>query len=219
MIGWSNLLNLLSSFYYLAVFSSIDIRSIRLLGVYCFKFIFLLYHISKYYPLELWFQYYHCWFLTCLCTLIGSSFIYPNTCPWVWFKTICGAYPNHIYIFSFPAGFWQVVTRVTVACNLLLILIYYFDWSNISFKLFSQDFLCRFLTCLFFIYWISVHWSWNLSLGLIENFLWVVSKPGIRIWFPWSYVEVHGEGVGCVAALLIINWLNAFKLIIPMSSF
>ena len=34
------------------------------------------------------------------------------------------------------------------------------------------------------IYWISVYWPWNLSSGLIENCLWAVSKPDIRIFFP-----------------------------------
>ena len=44
------------------------------------------------------------------------------------------------------------------------------------------------------IYCISEHWPWNLSLGVLENFLWDVSKPDIHIFFPSSFVEDHVEG-------------------------
>ena len=66
-------------------------------------------------------------------------------------------------------------------------------------------------TCLYCIYWISAHWSWNFSLGLIVNFLWAVSKPDICIFFPWRFLESHDTGAGCVITLVVINWLNDFK--------
>ena len=40
-----------------------------------------------------------------------------------------------------------------------------------------------------------VNWSWNLSYGVIANFLWDLYKPYIRIWFPRMFVE--GCNGGC----------------------
>ena len=116
--------------------------------------------------------------------LIVPAFIYPNTFPWVWLKIFCGLYPKQTYIIASPVGLWKVVVRVPVECNWFLTSIDCFYLSQISFKFFAQDFLCWFLTCLFFIYWVSVSWSWNFSLGVIENCLWGVSKPHIHICFP-----------------------------------
>ena len=41
---------------------------------------------------------------------------------------------------------------------------------------------------------ISVNLYWNLSSGVLENCLWAVSKPDIRIWFHRRFVEGCGEG-------------------------
>ena len=54
---------------------------------------------------------------------------------------------------------------------------------------------------------ISVHWSWSLSLGVLENFLWAISKPDINILFPHRFVEGSGEGGGWVFILVCFNWL------------
>ena len=89
---------------------------------------------------------------------------------------------------SSPAGFWKVMARVTVGCSDLFASIYWFAWSKISFKFFVQALFCWFLTCVYFIYCIVVHWSWNLSLSVLETFLRKVSKPGIQLWLPCRFV-------------------------------
>ena len=57
---------------------------------------------------------------------------------------------------------------------------------------------------------ISVNWSWNSSLGVIANFLLVISKPDIRIFLHRRFVEGHGKGVGWVFRLVCFNWLLFF---------
>ena len=57
---------------------------------------------------------------------------------------------------------------------------------------------------------ISVHWSWNFSLGVLPIFLWGVSKPDIWICFPRRFVEGHGEGYGWVFRLVHFNLLLCF---------
>ena len=47
---------------------------------------------------------------------------------------------------------------------------------------------------MYFIYWISVCWSWKLSWGVLENFQWDLSKMDIHIFFPRRFVEGRGEG-------------------------
>ena len=54
--------------------------------------------------------------------------------------------------------------------------------------------------------WISVHWYWNLSSGMLETFLWDVSKAAIGICFPYMFVGGLGEGYGWVFRLVHINW-------------
>ena len=73
---------------------------------------------------------------------------------------------------------------------------------------------CLFLTCIYLIYWMNVHWYWNVSLGVIENCMWAISKPEIWICFPCRFVEGRDESAGCVVAVFIINWLTGFKSII-----
>ena len=67
---------------------------------------------------------------------------------------------------------------------------------KISFKSFVQAFFCWFLTCVYHIYWINIHWYWNLSAGVIANCKWAVSKPYIRIYFPSRFLEGRGRGAG-----------------------
>ena len=82
---------------------------------------------------------------------------------------------------------------------------------NIPFKIIIQAFLCWFLNCVHHIYWISVHWSWNLSLGVIPNFQWDVSKPDICICFPCRFVEGLGEEAVFKIAPVSINTLIGFN--------
>ena len=43
---------------------------------------------------------------------------------------------------------------------------------------------------MYHIYWISVHWSWNLSSGVLANCWWNVFKPDIHIWFPCRFEQI-----------------------------
>ena len=65
----------------------------------------------------------------------------------------------------------------------------------IAFKLFIQSFLGWLFTCVYHIYCIIVHWSWNLSSGVIENRQWSVYKLDIQICFPRMILEGSGEVV------------------------
>ena len=78
----------------------------------------------------------------------------------------------------------------------LLASINFFAWNKISLKLFFQASVCWLLTFMYHIYWIVVHWSWNLSSGMIKTFQWAVSKPDIWICFPCRFLEGCGEGDG-----------------------
>ena len=135
--------------------------------------------------------------------MIRSVLIDPETCLRVWLKIICGPYLNRMYRFASPVGLWKVMVRVPVGCSAFFASIYCFSWSKISFRFFIQAFFCSFLTCVYHIYWIIIHWFWNLSSGFIENFQWDVYKPDIQICFPHRFVEGRGEGAGffCFACL------------------
>ena len=52
----------------------------------------------------------NCWLVRI--TFIGSEFIYPKTCPWVWLKILSGMYPNQTYGFASIAVLWKVVARM-----------------------------------------------------------------------------------------------------------
>ena len=91
-------------------------------------------------------------------------------------QIVYGPYPNQTYVFASPTGFWKVVSRVPVGCSDLFASTDYFAWSKKSLHFLIKDFFCWFLTCVYCIYWVSVHWSWNLSSGVLENCLWKVSK-------------------------------------------
>ena len=49
-------------------------------------------------------------------------------------------YPNWIYRFASPTGFYNIMARVPMECNALLISIDWFARSKISFKFFKQIF-------------------------------------------------------------------------------
>ena len=87
----------------------------------------------------------------------------------------------------------------------------FFDVSKISFILFVQDLFCCFLTRVYHIYCISVHWYWNLSSGVIENCEWDVSKPDIQIFFPAGLWKVVVRVAVSVVLSVSINILIGFK--------
>ena len=126
--------------------------------------------------------------------LIVSVFIDPESCPQVWLKFICDFYPNCTYGFFSPACSWKVVEIVPVECNCQLTSINLFDWSKISFKLFTLAYIHLLLTCEYCINCIIIHWSCNLSSGVIEIFPWDVSKPYIRISYHRRFVAGCGGG-------------------------
>ena len=102
---------------------------------------------------------------------MGSAFIDPITCTWVCLLVVCGTYYNLTYIFVSPACLWKVMVRVPVGCPYLFKWIDCFAWYNIYIKLFSQDLFCWFLTCVYIVYLIGVHWYINFSLGAFDIFV------------------------------------------------
>ena len=111
----------------------------------------------------------------------------------------------------FPRRFVEGRGEGDIDFPYLLSSIYCFSWSKISFKLFFQAFFCLSLTCAHNIYCISVHWSWNLSSGVIANFQCGVSKPDIWIFFPHIFLGGCGEGAGVLVSPISINTLIGFK--------
>ena len=111
----------------------------------------------------------------------------------------------------FSYSFVKVSSKVSgwvlrlVIFNWLLLLIW-----NIH-QVFVQYFFCWFLTCMYNIFWISVHWSWYLFSGVLANCQWGVSKPDIRFCFLRRFVEGHGKCSGFVISPVIINKLIGFK--------
>ena len=95
-----------------------------------------------------------------------------------------------------PAGLWKAALRVLVGWSGLFASIDNFSWSKISFKLFVQALFCWFLTSVYHIYWIHINWSWNLSLVVLENCQWSVSKTDTQIYYPHRSVEGRDEGDG-----------------------
>ena len=59
--------------------------------------------------------------------------------------------------------------------------VFFLGVSKISIKFFVEGLFCWFLTCVYHIYWISINWSWNFSLGVIGNCHWGVSKTDMRL--------------------------------------
>ena len=134
----------------------------------CYHLFWLVF--TKYRSLEFWLSYLNNWFLTCLFALIGSEFIDLEKVSLVWLQIICGLYTNETYRFAYLEDLWKVVERVPVGCSNLFASIDFIDWSNIPFKFFIQVLFFLLLTCGYHIYWICVHWSWNLSSGVIAIF-------------------------------------------------
>ena len=93
----------------------------------------------------------------------------------------------------------------------VLFLEFYFAWYRISIKFFVKALFCWLFTRVHHIYWIIVHWSWNLSSGVIENCQWAISKPNIQICFSLRLMEVCGEGDGfcdCTCHNQYIDWIQ-----------
>ena len=88
--------------------------------------------------------------------------------------------------------FWNLVARLLVECNILLMSICWFHWSKISFKFFTLAFFCWLLTCVYFIYCIRAHWSWNWSSSMIASCLCNVSRPDLII-SPRRFVDDCGK--------------------------
>ena len=74
----------------------------------------LIYHLDLNFPSSYLCQPYFvdCWILRII--FIGSEFIYPEPCPWVWFKIVSGMYPNRTYILDSTPGLWKFMARVPV---------------------------------------------------------------------------------------------------------
>ena len=119
-------------------------------------------------------------------------------------------YKPDIWI-CFPYKFVYVCGKGSV----WVFIIDFFSWSKMSFKLFVQAFFCWFLTCVYNIYCISVHCSWNLSLVVLANFQWTVSNLEIFICFPCRFLEGRGKGNGfCyfICCRQYINWIQGSSL-------
>ena len=85
----------------------------------------------------------------------------------MWLQIVCGLYTIRTHGFL-PLHDW---VSSWVGCRLGPISCWHQSYVLlIFFKFISQYFLCWPLICEFFIYCISAHWSWNLSLGVIWFF-------------------------------------------------
>ena len=129
-----------------------------------------------------------------------SAFIDPESFPQVCLKIVCGMYTKRTYGFNPHTGMCIFVVRVPVGCSDLFASIDWFDWSIISFKLFVQAFFYWLLTCVYHMYWISVHWSWNLYLGVLANHQWTISKLDICICFYHRLVEDLSSSIHWLAS-------------------
>ena len=86
------------------------------------------------------------------------------------------------------------MVSVPVGCSDLFASIDCFDWYKIYLKLFFHALFFLLLNFVHLIYWIRVHWSWNLYLGVVENCQCDVSKPDIHVWYLHRFVEGCDEG-------------------------
>ena len=60
---------------------------------------------------------------------------------------------------------------------------------------------------------ISVYWTWNISLSVLVNCLWFVSKPEIRICFPCRFwMVVDRVMVECNCLLTSVDWFSWSKI-------
>ena len=132
--------------------------------------------------------------LTCFYKFIVSEFIYPEACVGcVRNVSVWRIQTGHMDLLPLQVcrRSWQgwSLGVLTFSCQLIALI-----YLKISIKLFIKYFFCWFLTCVYHIYCIRIHWSWNLSLGVLENFQWAVSKLYIWIFYPHRFLEGCGEG-------------------------
>ena len=124
-----------------------------------------------------------------------------------------GSYPNLTYGIYPPTGLWKFVDMVPVGYSDFLSSIDCFDWSKMSFNLFVQSLFCLLLTCVYHIYWVIIHWSWNLlsimleknSVGHIQSRHIYSLPPQVcgRLWRGWRFMWFH--------LLSSIHWLDPSK--------
>ena len=74
-----------------------------------------------------------CWLVFIEFTVL--AFIYPETCPQVWWQLFCGPYQNRKYRFAYPIGLWKVVARELALWFQLLSSIYWM-YSSKSYQVF-----------------------------------------------------------------------------------
>ena len=66
--------------------------------------------------------------------------------------------------------------------------------------------------------WIRIHWSWHMSLGVIEKCLGAISRLDIWMFLLYRLWEGHGEDADRVLILVQVNWflnLNLFQVYQP----
>ena len=138
-------------------------------------------------------------------------------------KIFCGPHPNQTYTFASPKGLWMVVSMVTVGCSELFTSIYCFSWSEISFQLFVQAFLC-------FFYLRVLHLIGHCSL-ILKLFLGCVRKCSVgiiqtrhtaliplqvcgRSWWGWRFfgISFHHQLIDRIQ----VNYTKFFKFIINL---
>ena len=135
---------------------------------------YFLHCLLSYFTLEFYFRSYCHLLLSCLLLLIISELIDTDIFPREWLKIVCGLYINWTHGFDSPTVLRKIVSRVMVVCNFLLMSINCFSWYKNPSKLITQCFHCWLLTFVFFVYWIRMYWSWNLSVGVNVNIMWAV---------------------------------------------
>ena len=124
-------------------------------------------------------------------------------------KCFCGPYTNKTYGIYPPAVLRNVMEIVTVGCSCFFKSINRFYWTKTSFKIIYQDFFCWFLTFVFLIDRIGVFLFWKLSLGVLEKFLWAVSKLYTHFFSP--------TGLRKVGVRVLVVWFQFSSLIYWMS--
>ena len=102
---------------------------------------------------------------------------------------------------------WRGCWLGVKTCLLQLIALIYLKF----FRFFVQAFFCCLLNFVYHIYWISVHWSWNLSSFELANCQWDVSKPYIWICFSCRFVEILARVLVFVVSPVGIITLIGFK--------
>ena len=121
---------------------------------------------------------------------------------------------NYFYIFYSSSLFIEIQLnqyKFFLFFQIFINKVLLFGVYKTSVKILIQAFFCWFLTCVYHIYWISVNWSWKLSLGFIENGQWAIYKLDMWICSPRRFVEGCGSGDGfcdCACCNWYINWIQ-----------